>query len=106
VADMEPIITAYEVCAVPPDKYGNYTLFAIAVERTHHSGTWAVRRMGRCLGSEGEWDYEPLPSSREDDWLATHRFDLETALRLAVQVAPTITVNGHTVADAIALGER
>jgi hypothetical protein len=97
---IEPIVSAYEVCAVPPDEYGNYTSWVIKVERTHHTGTWAVRLRSRCLGADGEWDYEPLPSSREDEWLATHRFDLETALRLAVELAPTITVNGYTVTDA------
>lgn len=106
MAEINPEVTAYEVCAVPPDRYGHHTLFAIAVERTHHTGTWAIRWMNRCLGSDGEWDYEPLPSSREDDWLATHRFDLETALRLAVEAAPHITVNGTTAASAIAHGGR
>ena len=35
---------------------------------------WAVRRNGRCLGLDGHWSYEPLPSSRTDEWLARHRF--------------------------------
>lgn len=95
---IEPQVTAYEVCAVPYDDHGNYASYAIKVERTHHTGRWAVRRMGLCLGADSEWDYEPLPSSREDDWLATHRFDLDTALALAVKVAPRVTVNGMTAA--------
>lgn len=102
MAEIEPVVVAYEVCAVPYDDYGNYTSFTIRVEKTHHTETWAVRRMGRCLGRDGTWDWEPLPSSREDDWLATHRFDLETALRLAKAAAPRVVVNGMTVADMLA----
>lgn len=35
---------------------------------------WAVRRNGNCLGLDGHWSYEPLPSSRAPEWLAFHRF--------------------------------
>lgn len=91
--------TTYTVCAVPPDDIGNHVPYEIQVERTHHSGTWAVRRWQRCLGADGEWDWEPLPSSREEDWLATHRFDLDTALRLAADAATAIVVNGMTAAQ-------
>lgn len=101
-AAIEPVATAYQVCAVPEDEYGNYLSFAISVERTHHSGSWAVRLRSCCLSAEGEWEYEPQPSSREDGWLATHRFDLQTALRRAVEAAPHVQVNGVTVADVLA----
>lgn len=104
MADVRTEVTAYEVCAVPYDEYGNYGLFTIKVEKTHHTGTWAVRRMGRCLGADGEWDWEPLPSSREEDWLVAHRFDLKTALDLAERAAPHIVVNGQTVTDVVARG--
>jgi hypothetical protein len=100
------IVTAYQVCAIPEDESGNYLHFAIRVERTHHTGQWAVRLRSACLSVEGEWDYEPLPSSREDDWLERHRFNLKTALRLAEEHAPRVTVNGITVADVLARNER
>lgn len=35
---------------------------------------WAARYESRCLSTSGQWDYEPLPSSRTDEWLAQHRF--------------------------------
>lgn len=35
---------------------------------------WAVRRNGDCLGRDRHWSYEPLPSSRSQEWLALHRF--------------------------------
>jgi hypothetical protein len=100
----EPTVrtTCYEVSCVPGDTI-DADSFTIQVEYRGHD-KWAVllRRMW-CLSVEGEWDYEPQPSSREDDWLATHRFDLDTALRLAKEQAPLIKVNGYTVADAIAM---
>lgn len=37
---------------------------------------WAVRDWYRnCLSKSGEWDDEPFPSSRTDDWIAQHRFE-------------------------------
>ena len=36
---------------------------------------WAVRRLSSCLNKEGEWEYEPIPSSRDDDFYARCRFD-------------------------------
>ena len=46
---------------------------------------WAVKRDGcECLSVSGKWDYEPLPSSRTDEWMAAHRFDYEEAVARAV----------------------
>lgn len=36
---------------------------------------WAVRRAGSCLNRDSEFEYEPLPSSRDDEFLARCRFD-------------------------------
>lgn len=74
--------------------------FTIRVVRRSED-RWAVLRWSRCLGADGEWDYESIPSERTDEWKATHRFDLDTALRLAQEAAPKVTVNGWTVAAAI-----
>ena len=35
---------------------------------------YAVRQAGACLGVTGEWEYEPMPSSRDDDFLREYRF--------------------------------
>jgi hypothetical protein len=94
--------TAYAVSCLPPDAI-NADVFTITVEwRGPSQSRYAVTRMGFCLGTDGQWDHEPIPSSRTDEWLATHRFDLDTALRLATEHAPKIVVNGHTVADILA----
>lgn len=69
-------------------------------------GLWAIKRRSRCLGSDGTWDYESIPCERTDEWLAAHRFDLDTALRLAAEQVPKVRVNGWTVHDALAAAER
>lgn len=50
----------------------------ISVEHSmQRDGTylWAVRDgFKQCLSKSGEWDYEPFPSSRTDEWLDQHRF--------------------------------
>lgn len=37
---------------------------------------WAVRRAGMalCVGRDGAWALEPMPSARTDEWLAAHRW--------------------------------
>ncbi len=63
---------------------------------------WAVlNNVGLCLGTDGEWDYEGMPSSRSDEWIATHRFELAKALRFAREAAPHLRVNGLTVQDVL-----
>lgn len=42
---------------------------------------WAVRWYGHCLTKTAEWEYEPMPSSRDDAFYARCRFDtLEQAV--------------------------
>jgi hypothetical protein len=92
--------TAFKVSALPEEDV-NSRYFTLTVEYRGR-GLWAVMHMGSCLGSDGEWDWEPLSSSREDDWLETHRFDRETAIELAKAALPDLNVNGLTLADYIA----
>jgi hypothetical protein len=105
-------VTRYEVSVFPEAMHHHRmtamdaAMWSVTVADRGH-GRWAVVKGsfsegGEVLGSDGEWDYEPRPSSREDDWLATHRFDLETALRLAREQAPRITWNGLTALDVLA----
>jgi hypothetical protein len=98
----EPYVrpTRYIVNLLPDaDPHGH--VFELAVE-WRGDDRWAVLRHGRCLGINGEWDYELRPSEREDEWIAAHRFDLATALRLAKEAAPGVMVNGLTAAQALA----
>ena len=45
-----------------------------AREQRDRSTLYAVTRLGSVLNTDGEWEYEPLPSSRDDDFLARTRF--------------------------------
>lgn len=93
--------TGYTVSCLSYDDIDSEA-FSIQVDYTGH-GRWAVRLRGsRCLAADGQWEWEPIPSEREDDWLTAHRFDLDTALRLAKEQAPHVTVNGITVQQALA----
>lgn len=101
-------VTRYEVSVFPDEMLADEfsamdaDTWSVVVE-CRGFGRWAVTRsVRRCLSADGEWDYEPSPSNREDDWLETHRFDLETALRLAAEQAPHITINGLTALDILA----
>ena len=48
---------------------------------------WAITRMGtECLSKKGEWECEPMPSSRDDKFIERCRYDsveeaLETYLK-------------------------
>ncbi len=91
--------TRYAVCLLPEEDV-NYPSFVIMV-KYRGRGLWGVFHRSRGLSVDGEWDGESIPSNRVDEWLARHRFDLETALERAKAAAPLITVNGHTVSDAL-----
>jgi hypothetical protein len=85
-----------------PDSIGFYAqLFELAVE-WRGDDRWAVLRHGQCLGTDGAWSRELSSSEREDDWLDAHRFDHDTALRLAKETAPHVTVKGRTAAEVLA----
>lgn len=92
--------TTYSVTAFPDDDI-NSTVWLITIE-ARGFGRWAVCHFRQCLGADGEWDYEPRPSSREDDWIADHRFDLDEATRLAREALPRLVVNGRTAGQFIA----
>ena len=55
-----------------------------------------------CLGYDGEWEIEPIPSSRTKAWLDGHRFDYQTAQQLAAKHAPTVEVNRITALQKLA----
>ncbi|MEV8638953.1 hypothetical protein AB0395_45595 [Streptosporangium sp. NPDC051023] len=92
--------TRYDVSCLPEDDI-NARHYTLTVEYRGR-GLWAVMDGPYAYDANGVKDYEPSPSNREDAWLATHRFDMDTALAIAQQVAPNMTCNGHTVAEALA----
>ncbi|UJV42044.1 hypothetical protein [Streptomyces sp. AMCC400023] len=90
-------ITRYEISLLPETDI-NRPVYTINVENRGND-QWAVVRHRQCMNASGEWSWESIPSEREDEWLVEHRFDRETALKLAKQAAPHLVVNGHTALD-------
>lgn len=100
IPEPEVRVTRYEVSSYPPDDINSHC-FTLAVEY-RGEGKWAVLNGRQALDASGDMDWEPIPSERDDEWLAAHRFDLDTALAIAKKAAPKMTVNGITVTEALA----
>lgn len=65
---------------------------AIRIERSvspfYDGERFAVRQFGFCLSTSGEWEYEPIPSSRDDAFYERCRFrTLEAAQEAVTNVA-------------------
>ena len=107
MTDVRVTVTSYEVSIWPEDCSGmDSAIYCCSVTHTGY-GNWSVRRgsagsTGAVLGIDGQWHYERLPSERRKKELAEHRFDLETALKLAREMAPRVTLNGLTAEEALA----
>ncbi|MFJ4741066.1 hypothetical protein [Streptomyces sp. NPDC088775] len=101
-----------------PEDVPEREAFTITVEY-RGSGRYRVIRDELCfLSADGKWswgyqwaggDREPVTDSEWDDyhagrdaWVASHQFDLETALHLAEQAAPHVRVMRTTAAQALA----
>lgn len=93
----EPVVrvTQYLVSCLP-EEHPDMPWAAVTVER-RGPNSWAVKVGAYVYNAAGESDYEPLPSSRTEEWLAEFRHDLDTALEAARKIAPTLTVGRHTV---------
>lgn len=119
----EPTVMAvkYTVNCVPEDDLESH-VWGLSVEY-RGQGRWGVFRNAHlCLGADGTWSWgynwrdgahEPTTEAEwgdyhagRDAWLAEHRFDEETALKLAQEHAPLVTVNGYTVADAFVMQKK
>jgi hypothetical protein len=76
---------------------------AIHIERAKQiegPAKWAVRRHGDCLNKQGEWEYEPMPSSRDDEFLARCRFDSPAeALAVICKATPDSPLSGDQQKD-------
>lgn len=82
-------------------------VWTISVEDGGSAFGYAVRSMSRCLSRDGEWELEPIPSSRNDDWLDEHRFkSLDEALTRALVAVETLTINGLTPQQAAEKWQR
>ncbi|AVH59944.1 MULTISPECIES: hypothetical protein [Streptomyces] len=109
-ADPGPTVqpTGYVVSCLPAGHDDRWT-FTVQVQ--HAGGDKFVVRHGlRHYGVDGAWSYEPGfdedDDSAEVEWADAHRFDHDTALRLARELAPRLTYRGRTVADVLAEGAQ
>lgn len=103
--------TTYTVTCLPDDPIdpGDFDITVEFAGAVTYDGPrsedqqWAVRRRNRwCLSRSGTWDLETSQDRCDDGWLAMHRFDLDTALKVAAKQAPHVTVNGTTPAELLA----
>lgn len=97
----EPSVRAtnYVVTAEPDWDHPDADMWTIEVSYRGND-TWGVYHRTRCLGANGEWSWESIPTERREEWIAEHRFGLDTALRLAKEQALLVTVGGLTVKQA------
>ena len=75
------LATTYKIKA----DYNAYRTGTMTIHRMnspfYDGDKWSVRLRGDCLNKESEWEWEPNPSSRGDDFYERCRFDsLEDAL--------------------------
>ena len=93
------MITEHTICALPED-HRDYRHFAIKVQR-RGSGMWVLNNEGFYYVGNHSNDQRWFPHVVE----AVH-LDEDSALALAEELAPTIAVNGITVAEALARAGR
>ncbi|MGW0577334.1 hypothetical protein ACWD25_15455 [Streptomyces sp. NPDC002920] len=106
-ADITVQPTAYVVSCLPEGHDERLTYTVNVVYRG--AGLYAVKRNLKFADAAGTWEYEPgwpedggqADADAEEAWLAAHRFDHDTALKLARELAPTLTYRGRTVTDAL-----
>jgi len=87
--------TGYDDTETPSDKYH----FVIKVE--DRGKGWAVVDGPFVLTKDGDWEYEPNPSSRDDEFYERCRFSERWAKILALEAVDQRTINGRTFAQAV-----
>lgn len=73
--------------------FEHYEVAAVTFDRMrspfYEGERWAVRRLSSCLSKDGEWEFEPIPSSRDKEFYARFRFNsLEEALAVFDKTPP------------------
>lgn len=77
-----PTINDLQVASYQIDSWED--LIDVTLERCRQRtgpDRWAIREKGCCLGKDGMWILEPIPSSRDDDFFSVYRWaSAESAL--------------------------
>lgn len=105
----EPVVEPVSYCIYPSQKiadnfFSERRFFTVEVTR-RGDNSFAVCVQDEVYGRDGTWSYEPLPSSREDEWLANYRWTLEEALEQAKKVVKEIVFMGMTADEALRLSQ-
>lgn len=85
VIAFEPVISGYAI-AVSDRRFANEVLIQRS-RQIEGPALWAVRFNGSVLNKQGEWEWEPMPSSRDDEFLARCRWDSAEEAIAAAKVA-------------------
>lgn len=99
--DPQVIVTSIQVSALPED-HPDARTWSVSVEY-RGKDSYAVVHHGQNLSQDGQWNYEPSNSSRDDHFIAQHRFSYEEAIDLAKEACKTIVINSMTAADVLTL---
>ena len=86
-AGMRPV--AWELA--PAARAQGLTASAVRLEEVDQPGgsvRYAIRQGGNCLGSDGQWEWEPQPSSRDAEFMARCRFSTTDEALAAWRLAP------------------
>ncbi len=81
------VVSAYQVGS------GRNAILVERVSQRDGSDLWAVRLHGQCLNKQGEWEAEPMPSSRDSDFLTRCRFATsDAAIDAALCASPQLAL--------------
>jgi hypothetical protein len=73
-----------------PAREGESQITIQRAQQKRGPALWKVTQGGNCLTKDGHWEYEPLPSSRDDAFLARCRFETaDAAIAAALTVSST-----------------
>lgn len=74
--------TEWTMSPEPPDNIPPVTICRV---RGRTGVRYAIRQAGACMDANGEWEIEPIPSSRTDEWLDRFRYDTLEAAKAAAE---------------------
>lgn len=111
VPDATVLPTSYVVSCLP---IGHDSRWEFTISVLHQAdGLYAVQHSLRYWGTDGTWSFNPGWDEEVEEhqgaaaeWLAAHRFDHDTALRIAKEQAPRLVYRGLTVAEVLDEGVR
>jgi len=86
----DQLIAAARSFEIKPGEIPAFPILVEACRQADGSLKWAVRQRTQwCLSKSGEWDFEPIPSARTNQWLTDHRWnDRKDAIKAAQECTP------------------